>query len=1857
MRIPRAWWRRLVIVGLLLVTTTTPVQGGDDLDTRARQARKRARSDAALLATKLITELKEAAARVARFTLDEPEDGDLADARNALSHAERRYRAHVAYQFSLRLEGVDRAKRQQHIHGIYAREAQTLDLLRRGLARDLAEKHRVYTDDGRRAAEIGELRGQLTAAYLRVAILREMQTAVVPVVAGGIPTTVVRLKELADVIAAHDPENPIGPSEIDIDILREAARIDYELAEREFVRLAARGLIVDPGTNRPLEGKRRVEIARNAELNLAEYLRHKGKRSDVADLFSWDDTRPEIAARIEDRVKHTPEYQSLIFLDSAVEPNLGAYFRSVALAVRGEQGWVNDWYNDEFVGGEWYNVGLGKLLRVTDKAGLSGDAADAAVKRRIQKFAAESDATVAAFEAAAANIGNPAALAPEHHELLKAFGYIGERDDGTEFFVIPFAKRGVRAHVGGLKGAARLPGASWLDVITPKNVGIAAVSIVVPELAGMRVAAWVGQLGGSARAMMAARVLTEIGVGAATDAAIEAANSEDGSVEWDKILLESVLLGGVLQGVGELNQIAVREGLQEMARAQRQTRLHKRLREDADFRKKLESGLGAMLQLTTDTSLQTFYQSMVDEGDVDGYTVLATLLQGAMSQVLAKGWGDIREGDVTLRKVEKSEHMPAWLRKAVKDDPELGKELVEAIRTRIKHQDEVMARWDELTGGGENTDTARIFRHLLRGDFSWADMKRIYYKRPEQTKELRRELRDLREAYFATMVFEAQAIARRWLNDRISKLRHDAVAEAGSEAAAQDALKAIDSLHERELELIAEGVFAPGSRDPTSDIDRSSESHLLRRALIAVYESRAEVAADDGIPTSARAFDVNEYLNVMPFLKENARYVEKTQAVVLGDAAFGAVRHEHQMLALTYSAAMSSMTPEQATRYMQNLRKAMNEMVEAGSATHRDRQELEYMLDFAQQSLARTNAELGAKRQQAIERLGLDPKDPEVDRHAQEALYHERTKEIADKLWEFDVLVAQKKDLTQEGIELRAEIERLMSVALRDGIETYSSPTGIDIIVNRVQAASRRLPSGERVSMTVRDRIEDPNFTLDKDLRPYTLRDVQGMINDQVKFLVEHVNGYRTGHEWPHEVGRAMGKYLQRYFLGRRLQGFDVKSLEGRPNFDATRRLYEAAEALMMNKRDPNGINAVLADLSRKAPKSPDSGTVELLRLIEIVIPGMQGLTSREAIGRPRRPHLAKNEAHYRQQRRRKRLDLRERLKLFALLGGAALCKAELLQERAATRSQQEKLKEEIERIEAYARQYLQEDWPRALLVQDQLRGLRLLTASVPWKSGHSKTYRELSEKKTDLEKELEALKRRFKNSDIRIADRLYQRLASYAHKVDQLDWLNEKLALLDKHLTEYREKARQEAVFDRMDFSGDWGATNERLPLGTAKAQHEGDVVTLRLKWNGLPGKLPQIEIRAWHLRGRLRGRWRALHVSPFVDGLFEARFRPDGQAFQVTDRTYNDPRIPIDWPGLEFARPERAAGDAGTGWLRETTRSVPQQEEQIQPGEAPDDGFGRVTIHVRGVDGRAISAAFDVYSNGEWQGQGSLGRSQKLAPGTYDMHVEEWGEHGWVKGIRVVANQAIVVPGPQLGGVAVQLRQEDGGSRAVRFRLYKGNHRLPRPPMGTLDDKTPYRSALPGSHTVVFSIGGVTFRRDVTIEAGKVRVVDASPGGVLLQVKDVDGKRLHGLYRVFRENRPETPLASMQGLQSLDSAGTIHLPPGRYRVGITRADWFYFEPIEIVSGRFKRWEVVIPRIEIVGLGAHSDPRVVLIRRAVVDDATRSWSSSFSVAAPRLEVAPGSYDLVWKVGERTHKRTVKVGLGAHRRVDIHDPD
>ncbi|RMH75687.1 MAG: hypothetical protein D6683_11045 [Actinomyces sp.] len=784
--------------------------------------------------------------------------------------------------------------------------------------------------------------------------------------------------------------------------------------------------------------------------------------------------------------------------------------------------------------------------------------------------------------------------------------------------------------------AVRLPGASWLDVVSARTAGEILLSVAVPELAALRVAAWVSRAGVSgARLANVVRILVDQGLGFALDVGFQASR-----VGWDRADLAAI---GARSVVDNLAGLVSRGATGAVARgAVSRVGASAALREalaDPATRRAAESVVGELLGIPADAAAQLVVESARGHG-VSADDVWAALLGSAMNRGLVarlranrtyRGVAERLESAIDTEAVALDRHLnrqaDAAFERVLDDRPltrESGDAVFEALRlgeltweqlqrvykSRGDAMTPLMERVNELRNRLVNSigtrarllARQRIAEHYdpLIAAATGAERERL---RSEKQAELDKVADPLVEVGVAVRFTEqalelASASRERLIEHLLGALEGDARETRRRELSALDeislrdtALRRLEADYTAAVRKAAGDEIAPGSAGVTSDVDRSWSSEFLRRAareIVLVEMTRGRADGEPG-PTTARAFDVNEYLNVMTripaLVKARETFTDRVVATLaVGDTSFE-LTHADAVEANSLAAAMLHMDSHQRERFAANLTEGLT-----GDALTRMRA----MLEWARSTLADSEAELASYVERMRSRLPEGTLDSEIELRARDELYGDRMR----RLDELGHAIDRATD-ADERARLMSAWELLVNKALRDGIETYSDMANLEIIVIRMQSAGGK-PD---------DLMRSEDFRLGSPaLAGITAQQIRAMLNDQILMLMHHVHTLHAGYESPAKAVRSFAKYAERALLALNLLGAFDPDVEGRYSD-----LYRATRALMRHKNDPQRLVETLADL-RGGKRGVEENLRWYLDQIEL-IPGMAGLTAEPPAG------------------------------------------------------------------------------------------------------------------------------------------------------------------------------------------------------------------------------------------------------------------------------------------------------------------------------------------------------------------------------------------------------------------------------------------------------------------------------------------------------------------------------------------------------------------------------------------------------------------------------------------------------------------
>ena len=964
--------------------------------------------------------------------------------------------------------------------------------------------------------------------------------------------------------------NGVRPTALDREIEEWLRTRKLEADLQQYMWLADNGVFVNLSTGEVITGELRDRLAKNAKLQLVEALQAKGYTAGaVRTLFGWGDSRLDLAAHIEAGVRSNNWYSALTFIRPSMS---GASPREAFLAfahvLRQAADDVHQWRGQLIpeggMGGvsgtlyEWFvakrKAGLGLATRIS-----SGEIK--AQDERIEEFEAETGAVVRAL-LAAANTPNPGDLGASEFQLLRQFGFITPNSVGGFMYTLPSGNV-----TGTLQKDLNLLGATLLDVISAENAINVVIMVGAPHVAAARVGVIAEALGASELGI----AFTSFAASALTGVALDAAGQiyyYDGTVQWDRLVLDNVVLGFSMPVVG-----AVAGGTSKALAA---------LIKDKEKRKLVETALVQALGLSGETALQTYWQAKVKGSGVSEEDFLAALFSNVFGRGVPVMGALTRKVKQDLIRVAWLNEPPKWFtaelttNRALREEWDAATLRASEVRTRLNEASETLRKIlgsDVDKEWGDPAVVAKVAAALESKALTFAQLKLLFGSDEKQFTPLLAAIKEHRTRLFTSFIGAAREDARQAIErDFAIKL------EAASKDNAAGAREAAVKWREDHLKLLAEEPIAPGSKDLTSDMDRSSASPYLRNSLRKFAD--AAFALNGGEPaTSGQAYDVQEYFGVfMPIRRAMNSGVSVAGVLVPISGGGRVVTHAMLVEAEALAGALMYMTPAQRTLRKQNAIK------EAGG----DRDAVDdvvLLFELADRTLRSGEQELKAELDR-LAQTGLDPTHPDTVMRARDNLYGRRALELTDK----ELRLATLDAGSQAAKELAAEIERGWNKANREGIEMYTTHTSINWVVMR----------GQVIDKSTRTQINDRDFQMPANGFVVTFT---GYLNDQVMLITEHVNAFHEGHESAAQAGSALAKYSERVVGGLQGRGVDItsgKALE----------LSTVSEALMKVRKFPDKLEAQLAQFAfeKYGTRDAEQGILYVARLLEENLPGMDGV-------------------------------------------------------------------------------------------------------------------------------------------------------------------------------------------------------------------------------------------------------------------------------------------------------------------------------------------------------------------------------------------------------------------------------------------------------------------------------------------------------------------------------------------------------------------------------------------------------------------------------------------------------------------------
>jgi hypothetical protein len=589
-----------------------------------------------------------------------------------------------------------------------------------------------------------------------------------------------------------------------------------------------------------------------------------------------------------------------------------------------------------------------------------------------------------------------------------------------------------------------------------------------------------------------------------------------------------------------------------------------------------------------------------------------------------------------------------------------GKQLVSAIERQNygsnRYND--AGNPDAVTAEAVQNDryVTKLIDGVNDGTLEFSDLKSQLPRKPELMPFIE-EFAVRRKADFEALVKPAREAAVREIQYEYERDRKKILGSDDTPNQDQQSqLDRLDRWKRNELAKVAEEHIAPGSRNPTSDIDRSVKSTYVRKHLKRLH---GEGPTDGKSPamTSARSHDVNEYINVLPRAAElvgNADTLSKLEA----NGVFEGLSHSEATEAIAMSGAMRHLTKRQRQRYKSNL---LNSAPDQAS-----REVLQKQFSAAEKSMRETDVKLDSIKAEIVEsrrEKGQEAYAPEdLELAARDRLYGERTEAIARKDFELDEInrsVALEQDRIMKDdpswtrrVDEVSRLEKQRDGIINRALDEGKLPSGEEL--DRVDKRLKTLRADRAAAVRDNPQLTDaPQIKALADQRNKTLAEIQrdwgqamqpaietytsagtldaivnrvqlaeksvadiiadpsqlgiklsdtqikNGLNDQLMMMSHHINDYTEGHEGPSDAASALGKYAERTAMLLRLGDADPKD----PRFQE---LVQLSGDIFKNRKDPQKLEKVLEKYG-----GSDKAVKKLTSLVEDLVPGAKGVFTR----------------------------------------------------------------------------------------------------------------------------------------------------------------------------------------------------------------------------------------------------------------------------------------------------------------------------------------------------------------------------------------------------------------------------------------------------------------------------------------------------------------------------------------------------------------------------------------------------------------------------------------------------------------------
>lgn len=975
---------------------------------------------------------------------------------------------------------------------------------------------------------------------------------------------------------------------------------------------------------------------------------------------------------VRQNVASNPELKALDYLNPTQKEKPSTYFAAAAKALADERISVDKWMQKK-IAEEYVTTGVGAIDQWQAKMrtgagaalqhyGLAGDKSLDVLRKNHEEFksrnAAAQQALLAASEANRRKLP-PSSLSKEHQKLLKDAGFI-ENDGSGDTFVISTKNKKLRKLYG--RQNADTKSNFILDTLDTIS-GESAVKIVVSQGASALAAT---------RATGAVSTLVaDLAADTVLDASYEAMSGK--KVDFQRLIRDKAVQQLSSGAVGQTGSTLSKVFGSNKAQSSTKKLLNNLIGEGA------ESLIEETIIATSegrDISAEQVAQSLVQNtfqkaltNRPDSYRVIENQINEAFGPGQAKERAEVlrllKEAEDNRLRVNAEEKAAIDARFAKAIGPNGMKDvLAVAAQTNLKAAtDEDFYGSKRFQNGEDRARNDALATKLLkaseRGELSFNDISAKLAEDPNLkpvVEEYSVRRKKLSEKMVAPARKEALADIERESKRRLEQERLKSLdGQINPEIAAQ-----IERWRAAEIDKVNTPLIAPGSQNPTSDIDRSTESTFLRKRLKESYRNTGAFG-DAPAATSARTLDLNEYINVFTTINDTRATGSKLDdEVATGD--YSGFTHGEAVEINSLRAAMRHMSTEQRLLYEKNKLDAIPE-TQTG-----ERLRLQRKFDRARNLLIKTDNEVENKRVEIArqrEQDGLPPlEDSDLTTAARDALYQDRTTELSEKKFVFDEAGRELDDVLHERAKLNNEVAQL--VKQRDEVNKFLSEAKFDnpdIPAQRQKLAElnkaiSEVPPFERDDQTISlkevalirreddllkkrhdlgaemqrewgrtlgdgietyasytglDAIVTQTQLTDNSIRDiingkvklkgdYSQAQITNAIDDQIMMITHHMNEFNEGHEGAPDAAKALGKYAERAVMFVQLKGGDLP--------ESFNELSKLTEEMVTNRKDAEKLKAVMLKFAKeKTGKADlDVGIKELAKLIENTLPGAKGL-------------------------------------------------------------------------------------------------------------------------------------------------------------------------------------------------------------------------------------------------------------------------------------------------------------------------------------------------------------------------------------------------------------------------------------------------------------------------------------------------------------------------------------------------------------------------------------------------------------------------------------------------------------------------